>query len=494
MSKIQSFILTPLVLALPFILNGPANISPPTSEAVGVLFDTGHQKDASDISGYSSMINDATSQGFHFTEDSDGDITDEDLNGKHVLVIVEPDTALSTSEIDTIHSFIASGHSLFVMSDELDENARAAINTLLSPYGIRQSDILSSSGIYTDITSHAVTDGVSRYGQDDAGAKLDVVDSQTSSLIRDDDGDTLLAAWNGGARVVVISDESSLRRTRYNSTDKSILMRSIFNWLSEVEPPVADFSAQPTAGGVLLEIQFTDKSVGDISNWQWDFGDGMGSSEQNPSHAYNNIGRYSVRLQVTGPDGADMELKHNYIDVVDVSGGVAEVEVAEFAISSINIEPSHVLPYEVVTVSVNVVNRGGTSGNYQVVLNINGKLEDRQLISLSPDSSRRVVFNIIRTIPGVYDVLIEGQKGRFTVTASPTNASATNSESTAPADSGLSLQVIMSIILGSAGVAISVFIITKRRRRTDYLQDLEEKYQKVLDDLNKMRRSFRNKE
>ena len=35
----------------------------------------------------------------------------------------------------------------------------------------------------------------------------------------------------------------------------------------------ADFIANPTSGEVPLTVQFTDLSIGDITTWNWDFGD-----------------------------------------------------------------------------------------------------------------------------------------------------------------------------------------------------------------------------
>ena len=50
-------------------------------------------------------------------------------------------------------------------------------------------------------------------------------------------------------------------------------------------------------------IAFKDLSVGRITSWQWDFGDGRNSTEQHPQHAYAKPGNYVVVLDVTGPDG-----------------------------------------------------------------------------------------------------------------------------------------------------------------------------------------------
>jgi PKD repeat protein len=40
-----------------------------------------------------------------------------------------------------------------------------------------------------------------------------------------------------------------------------------------------------------------------ISSWQWDFGDGATSAEQNPSHIYGYPGTYTVSLTVSGACG-----------------------------------------------------------------------------------------------------------------------------------------------------------------------------------------------
>lgn len=73
------------------------------------------------------------------------------------------------------------------------------------------------------------------------------------------------------------------------------------------QPPVADFEfspAQPAAGQT---VKFTDKSRdpdGQIRSWEWDFGDGTTSAEQNPSHVYRAAGTFTVKLIVTDDKGA----------------------------------------------------------------------------------------------------------------------------------------------------------------------------------------------
>jgi len=65
--------------------------------------------------------------------------------------------------------------------------------------------------------------------------------------------------------------------------------------------PVALFTALPTSGTVGDEITFTDQSGdedGEIIRWNWDFGDGNTSAEQNPTHTYERAGDYMVDLWV----------------------------------------------------------------------------------------------------------------------------------------------------------------------------------------------------
>jgi hypothetical protein len=56
-------------------------------------------------------------------------------------------------------------------------------------------------------------------------------------------------------------------------------------------------------------VAFTDRSYGEISDWQWDFGDGTTSSEQNPIHQYKEPGKYVVVLWVEGPAGKSRRSK-----------------------------------------------------------------------------------------------------------------------------------------------------------------------------------------
>ncbi|MFC1963140.1 SBBP repeat-containing protein [Chloroflexota bacterium] len=83
---------------------------------------------------------------------------------------------------------------------------------------------------------------------------------------------------------------------------------------------VAAFSSSPTSGVAPLDVQFTDQSTGDIDSWDWDFGDGGTSTEQNPLHTYTASEIYTVSLTTTNPIGSDTQTKVDHIIVLPDQG------------------------------------------------------------------------------------------------------------------------------------------------------------------------------
>ena len=79
--------------------------------------------------------------------------------------------------------------------------------------------------------------------------------------------------------------------------------------------PIAVFIASETSIDEGTSIAFTDQSTNTPTTWDWTFGDGNTSSDQNPSHTYSSVGIYTVKLTVTNDYGYDTETKRNYIKV-----------------------------------------------------------------------------------------------------------------------------------------------------------------------------------
>ena len=83
-----------------------------------------------------------------------------------------------------------------------------------------------------------------------------------------------------------------------------------------IDLPVANFMANLTTGLAPLTVSFTDQSMGVIEVWDWDFGDGETTTEQNPSHIYHEPGIYDVLLTVTSVEGSHhRKSKSEYITV-----------------------------------------------------------------------------------------------------------------------------------------------------------------------------------
>jgi PKD repeat protein len=79
--------------------------------------------------------------------------------------------------------------------------------------------------------------------------------------------------------------------------------------------PNADFVGSPTQVNSNENVKFTDKSGNSPTAWSWDFGDTATSTSQNPTHAYQLKGIYTVTLTTRNENGKDTETKVNYINV-----------------------------------------------------------------------------------------------------------------------------------------------------------------------------------
>jgi len=78
-----------------------------------------------------------------------------------------------------------------------------------------------------------------------------------------------------------------------------------------------DFMGSPTFGFGPLTVNFTNLSTGNISSYQWNFGDGSTNSGQNPSHEYTAMGNYGVSLTAyAAAGGSKIEAKPNYVLVL----------------------------------------------------------------------------------------------------------------------------------------------------------------------------------
>ncbi|KPA16603.1 protein containing Fibronectin, type III [Candidatus Magnetomorum sp. HK-1] len=92
-------------------------------------------------------------------------------------------------------------------------------------------------------------------------------------------------------------------------------------WVKPKDPKILPFAQiasplSPVSGIAPMEVKFIDYSIGEISQWQWSFGDTRTSSRQHPVYTYDQPGSYTVHLLITGAGGSDMISKTNWITVL----------------------------------------------------------------------------------------------------------------------------------------------------------------------------------
>lgn len=84
------------------------------------------------------------------------------------------------------------------------------------------------------------------------------------------------------------------------------------------QPPVANFTADPTEGCTPLVVYFDDQSLNNPTSWTWSFPGGTPSSStlQNPVVTYNTAGNFNVTLTVSNAQGSNAITKTNFITVL----------------------------------------------------------------------------------------------------------------------------------------------------------------------------------
>lgn len=79
--------------------------------------------------------------------------------------------------------------------------------------------------------------------------------------------------------------------------------------------PAAQFVGDVLTGAAPLRVTFADQTGEVIFGWDWTFGDGASSHQQNPQHVYSAAGTYDVALTVHGPGGSSTLTRSGYVVV-----------------------------------------------------------------------------------------------------------------------------------------------------------------------------------
>jgi parallel beta-helix repeat protein len=125
----------------------------------------------------------------------------------------------------------------------------------------------------------------------------------------------------------------------------------------------------------------------------------------------------------------------------------------EMSVQYVSVKPQQSYANQPVTVLTNVVNTGDEGGNYNLVLKINGRVEQTRMVSVGPQGTQPVKFTVTKSQPGTYTVDIAGQKGSFTVLGAGSSTGSNQS-------SGLIALIVMTVLILSTVV---VLMMTFRR-------------------------------
>lgn len=95
----------------------------------------------------------------------------------------------------------------------------------------------------------------------------------------------------------------------------SLLALGLF---STAAGPTASFTMSPDGNPVVGQtVQFTDTSSGGPTSWAWDFGDGQGSAQQNPAHAFGGPGTFQVTLTASNASGSTQLVQAVIVTPID---------------------------------------------------------------------------------------------------------------------------------------------------------------------------------
>jgi len=202
------------------------------------------------------------------------------------------------------------------------------------------------------------------------------------------------------------------------------------NFITVLNPPRPDFSANSTEGCAPSTFQFLDASQSPgnttVTSWSWDFGDGQTATGSAPTHVYRAAGTYTVTLSVTNSAGCQaLFSKPNYINI---SPGVtprfqaSEPTVCQAPVNVVftnSSAGSGTLSYNWnfgdgrTSAETNPVHSYNSNGDYRVVLEVTSSL------GCSDTTSRLVSIGRISTDFLVPERICPGMPADFRNNSSP---------------------------------------------------------------------------
>lgn len=231
-----------------------------------------------------------------------------------------PDTAICPYDFAVLDLAASGGdgnYSFFLLPDNLNP---VTLPMQVQPNSSTTYDFMVTDGCTTPpanssstITVHLLPDVIF------SGDSLDGCDTHTT-VFTDHTSPTPIAwNWNFGDPASSGNTSPLSSPTHQFSTsgiyDVSLSVTTLEGCVSdtvfpnyvEVYPlPYANYTADPERTNLLQStINFSDESVGNISEWSWYFGDGSESENQHVEHAFLDTGAFLVTLTVTTVNGCE---------------------------------------------------------------------------------------------------------------------------------------------------------------------------------------------
>ncbi|MDW8332564.1 MAG: PKD domain-containing protein, partial [Cyclobacteriaceae bacterium] len=127
-------------------------------------------------------------------------------------------------------------------------------------------------------------------------------------------GNIVSWSWNFGDGNTSTAQNPTHTYTNHGTYSVQLVVTTDKGCVSVNPPKQVTIHPKPNAGFIVPEVclndtyaQFTDTSSvappGNIVQWNWNFGDGGTSTNQNPAHSYTSTGSFNVQLIVTTQHG-----------------------------------------------------------------------------------------------------------------------------------------------------------------------------------------------
>jgi len=213
-----------------------------------------------------------------------------------------------------------------------------------------------------------------------------------------------------------------------------------------------------TLGAERVALEYDTWSLTSMNAGVWTL------SFQNRYNATIKLPEYAEVIFINDtPSSIDAEgnriLLHLPPGIWEISYILSIIPSINFEISNLKISPEEAESGENVTISVSIMNIGGEKGSFDVILKVNGSVEDVRSITLDAGESINVGCRGAREKTGIYIVEVDGLKGKFRV------------KERLPIVFSLNYILFISAVITL--VAVAVFVLAQRRRKPNVEKILE---------------------